>query len=286
MGRQAAVPSSLPSAPQPRASARGPILLLRSQLYPCPTLHRAVPCSRRALPHPHAPAAEPSGCTEDMRQPGCSPPAHSTLLGCSGGAWAELAQSAMGTNSFGCSALLCPQDLHAMGESCSPRTRHRHRPDTRRHAGKHLAQDGAMDAAAATNPGGPSPRLRTAARGAPAAHTSPVCTQATLAHTHGASTYAAARKEGWCPAAWLLGWESSSCRLPAAARSLSPTSLPLVFRRVLPKARWGRRLTRAVSPGEPGAPFARQVSLTPQLPATPSLPLWEEKIDFSSSRWC
>lgn len=45
--------------------------------------------------------------------------------------------------------------------------------------------------------------------------------------------------------------------------------------------RWGRHLAGAVSPGELGAPFARQVSLALQLPATPALPLWEEKIDFS-----
>lgn len=53
------------------------------------------------------------------------------------GAWVaphctlEPAQSAMGTNSLGCSALLCPQDFHAVGESCSPRTHHRNGPGTR-----------------------------------------------------------------------------------------------------------------------------------------------------------
>lgn len=103
---------------------------------------------------------------------------------------------------------------------------------------------------------------------APAVHTSSAGTQATLAPTPAAPTHAAARTEGWRPVPWLLGWSGSSFRLPAPVQTLS---LRWVSRRVLPR-RGG-----AVRPRELGAPFARQVSLTPQLPATPSPSCFERR---------
>lgn len=119
------------------------------------------------------------------------------------------AQSAMGTNSLHCSALLCPQDLHAVEESRSPRTHHRHRSDTRSSSrapnmqgntslgmglwmlllqlrwSLPMAQDGRTPGLAGTPASHTSPLPHSpGCRHAPAAHTSLACIQATLAHTH------------------------------------------------------------------------------------------------------
>lgn len=230
-------------------------------------LRRAVPCYHGALPDPDAPAAQLAGCTEDVQKPGCIPcPQHPVGVQ---RAWLAPRRHAAcqsqpslqrePLSSYAaqpCSAsriyVPWPQRATAQGHTTdTSRTRAALPEHPTRRETPHLEHG--CGCCRCYNPGGPSPRLRTAGPPAspapwprnhlpcPAApgagvhqlHAHPWCASSN-AHTEHLLTLQACR-EGWRPAAWLLGWKGSSFRLPAAARILSSTSFRLVFRRVLPR---------------------------------------------------
>lgn len=152
----------------------------------------------------------------------------------------EPAQSATGTVVLlRCSALLCQQDLRAVGESHSPRTHHRHKPDTGSSSrapdtqgntslGTRLwmlpllqprwsiptAQDRRTPSLASTLASQPPSLPRSpGCRRAPAARTSLVRIQQ---RTHGAPTYIASMQGGLAPGCLAAGLERQLLSAPGS----------------------------------------------------------------------